>query len=153
MTLRRVLIIFVVLLLFTSIISASASDDDEAKKPPPLTAKQRESLVDPTVYGTLPKQEVIRARVGQIVELTVSADSFDSATVEGVGETAAVSPGAPATFSFVPDRPGVFPVSLVSDGDRLGRVIVTATGTPAAKAEPITPPDPKVSGGASPSVK
>lgn len=143
MNLRTVLITLAVVLLVTSIIGASASDENQAVKPPePTTAERgRQFVADPTTRGTLPRDKVVRAKVGQLVELTVHSTLFDSVTVAGAGETEAVAPGAPAEFSFVPDRVGSFPVSLESSGRSLGRVVVTAgtESTPAPRRDEATP--------------
>lgn len=148
MNLRTVLITLAVVLLVTSIIGASASDDDQAVKPPESTTAQRgrDLVADPTARGTLPRDKVVRAQVGQLVTLTVQSPLFDSVTVAATGETEAVSPGAPAEFSFVADRPGSFPVSLDSSGRRLGRVVVTAAREKATPAR--RPATPGASGGA-----
>jgi hypothetical protein len=131
--LRRVLLIFVAVLLLVSVLGGLAPRDDEATKPDlPRSAR---TPVD-TVRGTLPRDEVVRAQVGDLVELTVTAEQVDSATIEALGLTEALAPQAPARFSFLADRAGSFPVTLTLTDDRAGRVVVTEAQDGAAEAGP-----------------
>lgn len=123
--LRRVLIIFAVVFLVGTLLGGLAPREDQASKPdlPPVAATPAD-----TVRATLPRDEVVRAEVGDLVELTVTAEQVDSATIEDLGLTEALAPEAPAQFSFLADRPGSFPVTLTLTDDRAGRIVVSAKG-------------------------
>jgi hypothetical protein len=121
---RRVLLILASVLLLGAVVGAMGPRENQAVKPD-LPAG-RPAGTDRTVRGTLPREKVVRARVGDLVELTVVARAVDSATIEGFAQTEAVAPGAPARFSLLADRAGSFPVTLVLSGDRAGRIVVAA---------------------------
>jgi hypothetical protein len=122
--LRRVLLILAFVLLLGGMVGAMTPRKDQAVKPD--LPRGRPSGADRTVRGTLPRDEVVRARVGDLVELTVTARAADSATIGGFGQTEAVAPGAPARFSILADRAGSFPVTLTLSDDRAGRILVAA---------------------------
>ncbi len=122
---RRVLIIFAVVLLMTALVGAFSGDDNEAVKPPerPAGAPVGELQV---VDAQLPGDEIVRVAVGDLVELEVTADEPDSVSIDGLGLTEAVAPGAPAELSFLADRAGSFPVQLTLSEERVGRLVVEA---------------------------
>lgn len=133
--LRRIAILFAVLLVASAALTAVAprpdpADDERPTSSAPVTpAPTREGEdgagnVTDAVRGTLPREKIVRARVGDNIELTVTARELDSATVDGFGLTDAASPGAPAQFSFRADRSGNFPVTLTLSGRRVGRIVV-----------------------------
>jgi hypothetical protein len=72
----------------------------------------------------LPRDRVVRATVGDLVDLTVRSEQPDSASIDAFGLTKAAGPGAPAHFEFLADRPGRFEVTLGLDEQPVGRVIV-----------------------------
>ncbi len=120
--LRRVLLVFAVMLLLSTLLSSLAPREEQAEKPdlPPAAGKPAG-----TVRATLPRDGVVRAQVGDLVELTVTSRRVDSATIEDLGLTEALAPAAPAEFSFLADRPGSFAVTLTLTDDRAGRIVVT----------------------------
>jgi len=133
--LRRVAILFAVLLMLSAALTALAprresDDDNRATTPPPATTARDD--VTAAVRATLPRDRIVRARVGDNVELTVTAREPDSATIDALGLTDSAIPGAPAQFSFRADRAGTFPVMLTLSGRRAGRVVVSAAGRSAA---------------------
>jgi hypothetical protein len=135
--LRTVLLVLATVLLVTSVLGALAPRDDQARKPdrplrPAPAAAAPDAPADGTARGVLPRDKVLRARVGQLVELTVTATAPDSATFDGL--TDAVAPGSPATFSFVADAAGSYPVSLSISDDRVGRVVVAPAREGVARA-------------------
>jgi len=127
--LRRVAILLGVLLLLSAVLTAVAprrdrADDNRATTPPRATTARDD--VTAAVRATLPRDRIVRARVGDNIELTVNARQLDSATIAGFGLTDAAGPGAPAQFSFRADRAGRFAVRLALSGQRAGRVVVRA---------------------------
>lgn len=135
--LRRVAILFAVLLVLSAALTALApgpETDDEIRSTgaPPVTPARED--VTRAVRGTLPRDRILRARVGDNVELTVTARGLDSATIAGLGLTDATSPGAPAQFSFRADRVGRFAVTLTLSRKRAGAIVVRPAGrsTPGA---------------------
>lgn len=126
--LRRVALLFAVLLVLSAALTALAprpdpADEDHSTVPSAVTSPRDDVTV--AVRATMPRERVVRARVGDNVELTVSARVPDSATIDGLGLTDAAAPGAPAQFSFRAVRAGRFPVRLTLSGRRAGRVVVS----------------------------
>lgn len=127
---RHVLIAVAAAFLVLSIVAAAAPQERQAKRPdlppgPKIVDPRPAKPTDGAVRGVLPRDQTVRARVGQLVELTVTADSADSASIDGLGLLEAIAPGAPARFSFVPDRPGNYPVDLAISAGRAGNVVVS----------------------------
>jgi len=133
--LRRVAILLGVLLLLSAVLTALAprrERADENRAPTPARGTPAREDVTAAVRATLPRDRIVRARVGDNIELTVNARQLDSATIEGFGLTDAAGPGAPAQFSFRADRAGTFPVMLALSDQRAGRVVVRAGGRSSA---------------------
>ena len=126
--LRRLAILFAVLLALSAALTAVAprrDSDDESRPTSPATVTSPRADVTAAVRKTLPRDRVVRARVGDNIELTVTAREPDSATIDALGLTDASSPGAPAQFSFRADRAGTFPVRLTLSDRRAGRIVVS----------------------------
>jgi len=127
--LPRVAILFAALLVLSAALTALAPrrdpDDENDATTPAATTPARDD-VTAAVRATLPRDRIVRARVGDNIELTVNARQLDSATIAGFGLTDAAGPGAPAQFSFRADRAGRFAVRLALSGQRAGRVVVRA---------------------------
>lgn len=127
MLFRRLVILASLLFIVAAIMSASAprterSRDPAATGPISLTprADEAQSGARDVVHGTLPKDKVVAAHVGDIVELTIHAEKADEAYVEGLGIDVAVEPGVPGSVRIVADRAGDFPVLLQWAGRKVG---------------------------------
>jgi hypothetical protein len=123
---RRVTYILAGLLALTAVVAFAAPRPERKDDPTPRTVGATASGTPEagTVAGTLPRDKVVRARVGDMVELTVTSTDPDSASVEEFGLTDGTSPGAPARFSFLADRAGRFEVRLLLTNERVGAVVV-----------------------------
>ena len=119
---RRLLLVAAVFLLLSTLLTAVAPvrDEERAVKPPPSRPLP---VVEAT--GRLPADEVVRARVGDVVVLDVSAGRADTVRIEGLEMDADALPDRPARFEFVAGREGRFPVVLEVAGKRLGTLVVT----------------------------
>jgi hypothetical protein len=80
------------------------------------------------VRASLPGRRDVRARVGDIVEVTVEHDAQDIVQVLALGIEEPVEPGIPAQLVFDADRPGRFAVTLREAGRRIGTVDVKQAG-------------------------
>ena len=120
---RRLLLIFAFMLLVIGLAGGFAPREEQAVKPPDRPAVAP-GAGEGVVRGDLPEDETVEARVGDLVELTVTARGPDSVAIAGLGLTEGVAPGAPAQLSFLADRPGRFPVSLTLSDRRVGSVVV-----------------------------
>lgn len=129
---RRLALLFALLLVLSAVLTAIAPrdepDDAGDRSPDTATASATGADVTAAVRGVLPRDRVVRARVGDDVELTVTARGPDSVTIGGLGLTDAAIPGAPAQFSFRADRAGTFAVALTISGGRAGRIVVRDAG-------------------------
>jgi len=126
---RRLLILFAVLLGLTALATSLAPRPTStrpgvAQRTPSPTATPTPTVgssrrVEQTISadaGT-PRARV-RARVGDILALTVRGDVLDGVEIAEFGKLEPIEPGSPARFELLLDRRGEFPVSLV-DADRL----------------------------------
>ncbi|MGI8904174.1 MAG: hypothetical protein ACR2IP_11090 [Solirubrobacteraceae bacterium] len=132
--LRRFALLLAVLLVASAVLTAVAPRPDRADgvdSTLPVTPADED--VTTAVTATLPRDRVLRAHVGDNIDLTVTAEQPDSATIAALGLTDASAPGAPAQFSFRASRAGSFPVTLTLSGEGAGRVVVSGADPPATK--------------------
>lgn len=125
--LRRVTILFAGLLALSVIVAVAVPRPEPADDPTPRTVSEPPSGGDVTaaVSGTLPRDKVIRAKVGELVELAVTSPEPDSASIEAFGLTESADRGAPARFSFLADRRGSFDVTLsLGEKTTVGTVVI-----------------------------
>jgi hypothetical protein len=124
MSTRRILIPVVLLFLALLILGSLAprNDDPDVVTPPatPLTGAQAPR----TVVAEMPARKVVRARPGDMVELSVSSESAGGVEIPELGQVEPVAPGAPAVFTVLPSRPGTYLVRLTDSGEELGRIEV-----------------------------
>jgi len=125
--LRRVIIVFALLIGLSAVVAIVAPRREATDDPTPRTstAPNAEGGVLAAVRGTLPRDKVVRAKVGDLVELRVTSREADSASVAELGLTEGVSDVAPARFSFLASRPGRFDVTLLLADRSVGRVVVS----------------------------
>lgn len=119
MNARRLLISLAVLLGLLAFASALAPSPDQAEKPVIRPANAGESEV---VDARLPRDKPVRARVGDLVELTVTTTEPETVQFPALADVEVAEPASPARFSFYADRPGRFPV-LFSDSNEEAGVI------------------------------
>lgn len=122
---RRVALLFAVLLVLT-VVAIVAPRPQPADDPTPRTSPATTGGGDVTaaVRATLPRDKIVRAKVGDLVEIAVTSTEPDSASVQEFGLTEAAARGAPARFSFLADRPGRFDVTLLLSDEPAGRIVV-----------------------------
>jgi hypothetical protein len=121
---RRFLLFAVLLLVAASLVSAMQPRSERGSDPPsePLPARSLAS----EVRASLPKDEVVRARVGDVVRLTVSAPASDTVELSDLGLEQPVDPELPAELVFVADRPGRFAVRLHNAAETVGTLRISA---------------------------
>jgi hypothetical protein len=121
---RRFLLFAVLLLVAASLVSAMAPRSERVSNPPsePLPARSLAS----EVRASLPADKVVRARVGDVVRLTVSAPVSDTVRLSDLGLEQPVDADLPAEFVFVADRPGRFAVRLHHAAETVGTLRISA---------------------------
>jgi hypothetical protein len=119
---RRVLIV-VILVMGLTAVAASLNPPQRRvlndPTPTPTASPAAPSGAASTVVRTLDADAeavTVRAHVGDIVQLEVTAAAPDTVVFEG--QTEPVDPASPARFEVYADAPGEFPIRLV-DGERL----------------------------------
>lgn len=126
MLFRRLVVLASLLFIVAAIMSASAPRTREPKNEPtgPISltprANEAESGARDVVHGDLPKDKVVTAHVGDIVELTVRSKKADEAYVDGLGIDIPVEPDLPGSARIVADRAGDYPVRLQWAGKKVG---------------------------------
>ena len=123
---RRFLLLVVLLVVGASLISALTShnrfeDSRDAGVPRPAGA----SPPAPVVEASLPADKEVRARVGDVVRLLVSAPAADMVELSALAVEQPVDAGQPAELVFVADRAGRFRVRLRDAGEPVGTLRVT----------------------------
>jgi hypothetical protein len=95
--------------------------------PPPAsggTAPRRSREVTRSVSAAAPEPAVVRARAGDLLNLTVAAPSADEVELVGLGRFQAVDEFSPARFNFFLSRVGTFPIRLRERDRDIGRIVV-----------------------------
>jgi hypothetical protein len=137
---RRLLVLMAVLLGLTALAAALA--------PRPTVTPQRGGLeasptpaTDTPSPGSQPSQvvartisadegagrggaNVVRAREGDTVRLTVRGDVLDAVQLDGLDEIEPLEPGSPAHFEFIADERGKHPIVLLDADRRIGELDV-----------------------------
>ena len=114
-------VLFLVLLVLSSLgqeNQATRSDIATAPGPPPS------SRTVGTVEATMPAAEEVRAKVGDLVTLTVESEEPGGVEFPAFGETEPAGPNAPAIFDVMPTEPGRYPVRSTITGEELGELVV-----------------------------
>jgi hypothetical protein len=118
---RRFLLFAVLLLVAASLVSAmtpqerrSGNSPSSQVEAPPASPPSSE------IEATLPSTKEVRARVGDVVRLTVRAPSDDLVQVTELGLERSVDAGLPAELVFVADQPGRFRVRLRDAREAVG---------------------------------
>src|SRR6266516_3526521 len=137
MVARRLLVLAAVLLALGAVAASLAPRDlsgpqatttiRTARPPtaPPPPARGRDVTL--AVDASAPRLQTVSARVGDHVRLTVRASQPDAVSIAALGQSQAVDPYSPATFDFVPDVPGSFPVTLQQSGRRVATLRIVPT--------------------------
>lgn len=86
------------------------------------------ATISATLAPGAARQQRVRARLGDLVELRVLGTAPDSVTVTGYGEVQPVDPQNPARFDFIADRTGSFPVRFTASGRVAGVLVVRPVG-------------------------
>jgi hypothetical protein len=126
MLLRSLLLLAGLLLLvaaLANIVAPREVTNRNAGTAPVLTppvADAVEPAVSAALRWELPGRRLLRAKVGDVVEITVASDTRDVAELPQLGVDAPVEAGMPATLRFVADQPGRFSVLLRYAQRKLG---------------------------------
>jgi hypothetical protein len=116
----RPLVLIAVMLGALLVGSSLVPDPDRATKPV-LDGRARVApTVEAQVTGTLPADRVVRAEVGELVELAVTAAAPTGIEIPALGELDTAAPGVPARFTVLAQRRGRFEVREAGTGRRLG---------------------------------
>jgi hypothetical protein len=142
---RRLLVLFAVLLGMTALVTSLAPrptlrDGGVARNSSPTPSPSPTPAPEPAAGATRRIEQTIsadagqprarvRARVGDILMLTVRGDVLDGVQIEELGKLEPIEPGSPARFEMLLEEQGELRVGLV-DAERL---IGLVTVSPAAR--------------------
>ena len=134
---RRLLVLFAVLLGLTALVTSLAprptvNRPGLAQVTPSATPTPAPTVAPTTsrrVVATMSadpghKRTAIRARVGDVLALTVRGDVLDGVEIEDAGKVEPIEPGSPARFEFLLDHQGELRVDLVDAERQIGLVDV-----------------------------
>ena len=119
---RRFLVVVATALAVLLVASSLVPDPDQAPKPAPAPPAEAAGVSQ----GLLPRDGVVRAEVGELVQLTVTATQPTGVEIQEFGELGTAAPDAPAQFSLLADRPGRFEVRYLATGRLAGVLQVGA---------------------------
>jgi FtsP/CotA-like multicopper oxidase with cupredoxin domain len=121
---RRIAIVASTMFLLIVVAgSLAAREAQESRAIAPTTAEAAEPPA-PVVRGELPADQVIRARVGDVVSIAVRTPVPDDASIPQLGINAPTSPDVAGVLEFVATAPGRYPVVLVATEQPAGVVVV-----------------------------
>jgi hypothetical protein len=124
---RRLLLFAVLLVVGASLVSAMAARDRRADDSPNAGAEASASRPPASVVeATLPGDKEVRARVGDVVRLLVSAPAADVVELSTLAVEEPVDADQPTELLFVADRAGRFHVRLREADESIGTVRVTS---------------------------
>jgi hypothetical protein len=128
---RRLLVLFAVLLGLTALVTSLAPrptitrpgvvspSPSATATPSPEPARTDSRRIEQTISADAGHARArIRARVGDVLALTVKGDVLDGVEIEDAGKVEPIEPGSPARFEFLLDRRGELRIDLV-DAERL----------------------------------
>ena len=141
MAARRLIAILLVLLFLSSLAAAlapvqegtrtdssSASSTTSTADTPTLSddeAVDEGRLVAQSVDASGERPAVVRARVGDRLELRVTSQRPGTVELEGLGPAEDVGPRQPAFFDVILRDDGSFPVQFIDTGDEIARIEVS----------------------------
>jgi hypothetical protein len=126
---RRLLLPVSVLFLVLLVLSSLGQQDEATRNdlatttgPPPASSTVR------TVEATMPAAKEVRAKVGDLVTLTVESEELGGVEIPAFGESEPAAPEAPAIFDVLPTEAGRYPVRSTLTGEELGVLVVEPAG-------------------------
>jgi hypothetical protein len=126
---RRLLLPVSVLFLVLLVLSSLGQQDQATRNdlatttgPPPASSTVR------TVEATMPAAKEVRAKVGDLVTLTVESEELGGVEIPAFGESEPAAPEAPAIFDVLPTEAGRYPVRSTLTGEQLGVLVVEPAG-------------------------
>jgi hypothetical protein len=136
---RRLLVLFAVLLGLTALVTSLAPrptitrpglaqpTPSSSDTPAPVRTTTTSRRIEETINADAGHPRArIRARVGDVLALTVKGDVLDGVEIEDAGKLEPIEPGSPARFEMLLDRRGELRVSLVDAERLIGLVEVSA---------------------------
>lgn len=120
-----------ILLVVTSISTALAPPPPRPGSPPPSPAEDSPSpaaesrAVARTVDASRASPTTVEVAVGDVLDLTVSADEAGAVELRDLGQIKAIDPTTDATFNVIATEPGRYPIVLLGSERTLGTVRVT----------------------------
>lgn len=123
---RRLAALLVVLLVIGAVAAALAP---EPARQPAATATQPTTTTAPrtvarTIDLSLPagstSDDVVKARSGDLVRLTVASSAPGVVTIDGLDRREAAEPNSPARFEFFAEKTGTFAVRLAPSAEPAG---------------------------------
>jgi FtsP/CotA-like multicopper oxidase with cupredoxin domain len=135
---RRLLVLMAVLLGLTALAAALAPRPTvvpprgglQSSRTPAPSSAATSSGASRVVARTLSADQgagrrggnVVRAREGDTVRLSVRGDVLDAVELQGLGQIEPLDPASPARFEFIADEPGDHPIVLLDADRRIGRL-------------------------------
>ena len=136
---RRLLVLFAVLLGLTALATSLAprptvrepTRSETTPAPTATPAPERTAggsrRIEQTISANPGRaRSRVRARVGDVLALTVSGDVLDGVEIAELGKLEPIEPGSPARFEMLLERRGELRVSLVDAERLIGVVVVSA---------------------------
>lgn len=124
---RRLAALLVVLLVIGAVAAALAPEparQPAATATQPTTTTTAPRTVARTIDLSLPagstSDDVVKARSGDLVRLTVASSAPGVVTIDGLDRREAAEPNSPARFEFFAEKTGTFAVRLAPSAEPAG---------------------------------
>ena len=146
MATRRLLIVMLVLLGISALAAAlvpgqrlnQGTDSSSSTTTEETTAVVPQGrLLTATINAARTKQQAVRITLGDELILLVKANLRDDVEIPALGVVEPVDPVTPARFDLLPPQTGSYPVRLVTEHRRVGRLQVLPRKSKKKPKEPV----------------
>ena len=132
MVARRLLIVMLVLLGISALAAAlvpgqrlnQGTDTSSTTTEETTAVVPQGRLLTATINAARTKQQAVRIRLGDELILLVKANLRDDVEIPALGVVEPVDPVTPARFDLLPPQTGSYPIRLVTEHRRVGRLQV-----------------------------
>jgi hypothetical protein len=126
--LARRMLLFAVVLLMVTAISAALAPPPRTGAPAPASPTASPAadgtVVERTIDADRTRPQTVVVQAGDILTLTIEAQTMDAVELQGLAALRAIDPDTPVVFDVLPEEAGDYPV-LLHGGDGVARTIGT----------------------------
>ena len=122
MVARRLLLLAAVLLLLAAIAAGIAPEPETTDEPRAAPRAAGPVTIVERSISAAEDDQSITARVGDLIRFEVSGNVLGSVEIERLDRIDGIAPGTPARFEVLAERAGVYPIRIIEEDRRIGRL-------------------------------